>query len=63
MGRVKQLWQDERDRRWQNYYDDYVSSVKEEGRLSATTPDAASQYADDKMDEEDDASGQFGVGA
>jgi len=61
MGKVNQLWQDERDARWQQHYDEYIESF--DGRAGICLPEAAAQYANDMMEEEDYDNGQFGVGA
>jgi hypothetical protein len=52
MGKVKGLWEEERQKRWQSHYNDYVNSI-DPARMSATTIDAASTYADEMMEEED----------
>lgn len=54
MGRMKQLWQDERDARSQAFFDE---AVKDGLSLSE-----AEEYAIDEMEKYDEANGQFGVG-
>lgn len=51
MGRVKELLQEERDKRWQEHYAEFMESF--DGVSGVTTVDAAEQYADDMMEEED----------
>lgn len=52
MGKVKQLWQDERDKRHTQHYNDYLDCIPESER-GVTTIDAALRYADEMMEEED----------
>jgi hypothetical protein len=63
MGKVKQLWQDERDQRWQSYYDDYLVENFGGRNVVGRENDEACDYANDMMEEEDDANSKFGVGA
>ena len=49
MGRVK----DECERRWQNYYDEYMDSISP-ASIGITTVDAAMRYADEMMLEEEE---------
>lgn len=51
--KVKQLWQDERDERWQQYYDDYCRNNCIKGQPSGQEHDAACDYANDMMEEDD----------
>ena len=55
MGRVKELWQEERDKR----YEELVTKFKLEGY----TDEEAHDMAQEDMEAEDAANGQFGVGA
>jgi hypothetical protein len=54
MNKVNQLFQDARNAHWQQYYDDYClehfGGAQPEGRQH----DEAVQYANDRMEEEED---------
>lgn len=63
MGRVKDLWQAERDARWQQHFDDYIYNNCPIFHSPERYYSEAEQYANDMMEEEDEANGQFGVGA
>jgi hypothetical protein len=52
VGKVKALWQEERDRRWQQHFDDYCAD-NNLGNPSGRAFNDAEQYADDMMEEED----------
>jgi L-rhamnose mutarotase len=52
MGKWKELAEEERQKRWQQHYEDYMNSVPPQ-RISITTVDAAEQYANDQMEEEE----------
>jgi hypothetical protein len=52
MGKVNQLWQDERDELWDRFFNEYLDNLSS-SRLSVTSIDAASQYADDMLEEMD----------
>ena len=52
MGKVNQLWQDERDELWNRFFNEYLDNLSS-SRLSVTSIDAASQYADDMLEEMD----------
>lgn len=53
MGRVKALWQEERDRRWQEHYDAYCFDEFGGGQPEGRQHDEAVAYANEAMEEED----------
>ena len=55
MGRVKELWQQEREDRYNRLVAGYIDD--------GYSVDDASAMAQTDMDEEDEANGQFGAGA
>ena len=55
MGRVKELWQEEREKKFQEYYEKY--------RTLGYTDEEAAEMSSHDLDAEDEANGQFGAGA
>jgi hypothetical protein len=55
MGKVKQLWQDDRDARWQQHFDDYCHNEFGGREPSGREHDEATDYANSQMEEEDGA--------
>lgn len=52
MGRVKELWQAEREARWQQHYDDYCRDNFGGAQPEGQDHDAACDYANEMMWEE-----------
>jgi hypothetical protein len=54
MGQVKALWQAERDRLWQQHYDDYCRDHFGGRQAEGRDHDAACDYANEQLEEGDD---------
>ena len=54
MGRVKELWQAERDRRWQQHFDNYCVDNFGGRDPTGRELDEAEQHANEQMEEEDE---------
>lgn len=55
MGKVNALWMEEREKKHRQIAEEYIKL--------GYSPDDASEIAFEKLQEEDEANGQFGVGA
>lgn len=55
MGKVKALWEEEREKRLQELFDNWINQGYPE--------EQAAEMAENDLEEEDAANGQFGVGA
>lgn len=53
MGRVKRLWQDKREARWQQHYDDYVLENFGGRDVEGVANDEACDYADEMMEQDE----------
>lgn len=63
MGRVKDLWQEEQDKLWQQFYDDYCFNNFGGRQPEGREHDEAAEAAQEALEEYNEANGQFGVGA
>ena len=55
MGKVKALWEIEREKKFQEYFDNYLKQ--------GYSDEEAAEMSSQDLDAEDEANGQFGVGS